>query len=591
MKERYKWPFYGIGLGLVTSMLSRFMMFRQSGMEISLKQMIGNPLSIWTRTLAPVVLGIVFFYIGLSRDKLNRQKQDTEDKNKELQKAMLEQSMQLGNELNKTMDELNRYTDQLGKIVSSIDEGICLVDREYRIEEGFNESLIRIFGNKDYLGNSVFNTVFSMVEDDKKKEMMEFLDLCFTNASASNSMLSDANPLSEFDYLYIDKGTAVPKSITSRIIRLKDSEGNIDKVLFIFNDVTVERDLERSIEKKEVEFNRKYRIVVSLLGNDSEITKRFIQDLNSNLENLGNRIKALKQNENNRNSISDIIDIIHSIKGEAFSLDFKELADTAAEFEKFLKEKRNSVLDLEMNLEIINHYEKLSNEHAAFKQIIEDLTDFIYGDSGESKKSSKLSIKESVDKLLSSGKETVSLSLLEKELSLVAEKTAEERGKKAAVEFSSGVESLDSERYRYLKDVLIHLIRNSIDHGIEQPEERIKAGKNEEGVIKISVKESDGSLELEYSDDGKGFDVEKIRQKAIAEGIVDAVAIDEMNKMDIIKLVFKDGFSTKDSADMISGIGSGMAVVKKNVLNRLKGKLSLNNKAGRGITVKIKVPL
>jgi len=558
MKERYKWSFYGIGLGLVISMISRLIMFKQAGIEITLRQMIGNPLSVWTRTLAPVVLGIVFFYIGLSRDKLNKQKQDTEDKNKELQKSMLEQSMQLGNELNKTMDELNRYTDQLGKIVSSIDEGICLVDREYRIEEGFNESLIRIFGNKDYLGNSVFNSVFSMVEDDKKKEMMEFLDLCFTNASASNSMLSDANPLSEFDYLYIEKGAAVPKSITSRIIRLKGTENNVEKVLFIFNDVTVERDLERSIEKKEAEFDRKYRIVVSLLGNDSEITKRFIQDLNSNLENLGIRIKALRQNENNRNSISDIIDIIHSIKGEAFSLDFKELAETAAEFEKFLKEKRNSVLDLEMNLEIM---------------------------------SSKLSIKESVDKLLSSGKETVSLFLLEKELSLVAEKTAEERGKKAVVEFSSGVESLGSEKYRYLKDVLIHLIRNSIDHGIEQPEERIKAGKNEEGMIKISVKESDGSLELEYSDDGRGFDVDKIRQKAIAEGIVDAAAIDEMNKMDIIKLVFNDGFSTKDSADMISGIGSGMAVVRKNVLNRLKGKLSLNNKTGRGITVKIKIPL
>ncbi len=596
MKERYKWPLYGIILGLFLSIFSRFIVLKQAGMAVSFSRIIGDPFSVWTRSLAPLVLGIVFFYVGVSRDRLIQLQRNTEKKNKELQKAMLEQSMRLGTELNNTMEELSRYTDQLDKIINNISAGVCLIDSEFTIEEGFNNALIDIFGNKDYLKNSIFNTVFSMIDNEKKKEAQEFLEQCFSNATASDSMLSAANPMEEFNYLYMDKGSAVPKIITTRIVRLKDKNNTVEKVLLLFNDVTVKRELEKSIKQQEEEYNKKYGIIVSLLGNDREVTRQFINDLNNNMDNLSVNIKRLKQNEDNSTVMTDIIAMVHSIKGEAFSLDFKALAEEVSRFESFLKENKGKILDLEMNLEIVNFYERISNERAAFDKIIKDLTVFLYGEEKEERKednpvNTKVSIEQNVKKYLEQEGDKRPFSLLEKELQIIKDKTADEKGKAVILHFDSGVDDVDTEIYLLLKESLLHLVRNSIDHGIETADERKRAGKPETGTIGIMVRNYSEGIEIEYTDDGRGFDVERIKEKAAEKNLEEKGSLDKMSNMDIIKLVFTDGFSTSDNVDMISGMGVGMSVVKKNIIGRLKGKLSITNKADRGILLKMSIPV
>jgi len=598
MKERYKWPFYGIGLGLVTSLFSRFMMMKQAGMDISFKTLVGNPFSVWTRTLAPFVLGIVFFYIGVSRDRLIEHRKAVEKKNKELQKAMIDQSMELGAELNRTMGELNRYTEQLDKIINNIRAGVCLINRDFRIEEGFNNSFTEIFGHKEYLDNSIFNTVFAMLNDDQKKAMRDFLEQCFENVTASDSMLTDANPLEEFDYLYIEEGSVVPKTVKTRVVRLKNSSNEIEKILFLFDDITSRKELEQSIVRQEEEYNKKYGIVVSLLGNDKEVTRNFIKDLESDLKNIGDSIKDLRQNEVNSELIGKMIGMVHSVKGEAFSLDFKSLAQQAADFEKYLKEIKDKVLDLETNLEIVNYYEKINNEHRAFEKIIEDLTEFIYGENVKKKQTDTGDVKASIeentkkfDSLNELNEDERPFSLLLKELKVVAEKTASEKGKKAELRLESEVEKIPGETYRHLKEVLIHLVRNSVDHGIESPGERVKNGKTEEGHIYIKVKKTDNGLELDYSDDGRGFDVDKIKKKAVEKGLVDSSTIDGMDSRDVIRLIFRDGFSTSSDVDMVSGMGVGMSVVRKNITDQMNGKLGIVNKGDRGVTFKISIPL
>ncbi len=588
MKERYRWSIYGFLAGSFFSFTQVFMIYKRLGISDAV-----NPLAVWERPVGPIVLSIASFFIGWSRDRLIKQRQDTEQKNKDLQKAMIEQSMQLGKELNSTMNELNRYTDQLDKIINNIDAGVCLINRDYKIEEGFNNALIRIFGHKDYLKNSIFNTIFSMIDDNLKKETTDFLEQCFLNVSASDSMLSDANPMEEFEYLYLDKGSAVPKTIVARIVRLKDINKDVEKILFLFDDVTVKRELEKSIKQKEEEYNKKYSIIVSLLGNDREVTRQFIRDLNSDMKNLGESIKKLKQNEKNIEIIDNIIGMVHSIKGEAFSLDFKTLAEEASRFESFLKEKKRNILDLEMNLEIVNFFEKISNERAAFEKMIEDLTVFIYGEGEENRElkesaNTKSAIKENVRKHLDQEKRP--FSLLYKELQIVKDKTAEEKGKMAVLNFDSEIDEIDAATYKLLKDVLLHLVRNSIDHGIESPEVRKDSGKHETGSITITVKKTEDGISLEYTDDGNGFDIERIKEKAVEKNLVKKETIDKMNNMDIIKLIFRDGFSTNDDVDMISGMGAGMSVVRKNIISQLKGKLSIVNKADRGILLKMSIP-
>ncbi len=581
MKRKYIWPLYGFIAGTLFSSLQLTMILKQ----LKITQGV-NIFAFWERPVGPIVLAVTFFIIGWYQDKLINQRKQVEQKNKELQKAMIDQAMQLGEELNRTMDQLTRYTDQLDKIVNNINIGICVINNEYNIEEGFNNSLIDIFGDKDYLHNSIFDTIFNTINENQKKEMKDFLEQCFSNALASDDMLSEANPLEEFTYLYLEKGKAIPKTIVTKIVRFKSTEDEIEKVMFLFEDVTTERELKKLIKQKEEEYNRSYDTIVSLLRHDTQLTKQFINELRENMQRLKTSLDDLKQNEKNIELINDIIAIVHSIKGEAFSLDFEKLAEEASQFERFLKENRNRTLDLEMNLGILNHYEKLRNQSASYDRIIENMANFIYGE----KTVEKLLGVETRDRTKHQNTRDDTLSLLEKELRIITEKTAKEKEKSVTLNFEHEVEKIDPKIYKPLKEILLHLIRNSIDHGIEHPEIRKQKGKDESGNIKITVKRIDDNLVIEYSDDGAGLDINRIKEKAIKEKIVSEEEAEKMSKAEIIKLIFKEGFTTSNNADMISGTGAGMSIVKKNVITQLKGKLSIFNRGGEGFKLKINIP-
>ncbi len=588
MKEKYKWPVAGFLLGVVFSYVQLVLILKKYGIEGHV-----SFVKIWERPIGPLALGIAFFVIGVIMDRIIEQRKETKEKNGEIQKAMIDQAMKLGAELNRTMGELNRYTDHLDKIVNNIKAGVCLIDRDFIIGEGFNNAFVNMFGQKEYLGNSVFTTIFSMLGDTLKKETEEFLTLCFENTTASDSMLMDANPVAEMNYLSLEGGEAVPKIIQTRVVRLKNSEDEVDKILFLFDDVSLERRMEESIRQSEKEYNRKYSIVVSLLGNDRDVTRQFIRDLEGNMERLGSSIKMLNQGVSNPGVMGELTEMTHSIKGEAFSLGFKTLAEYASSFENYLKEKKDAVLDIEMNLEIINFYEKISSERKAFEAIIEELTVFIFGGEGAASGNDPagVAIEKNVKKYLAMDRDQAGkLSLLEKELGTIVMRTAEEKKKQVKLDFFSDMEEMEQETYTYLKEALLHLVRNSIDHGIETPDVREQTGKPETGLISIRITKESDTMKLEYTDDGRGFDLEGIKERALEKDLVNRTDADSMSNEDIIRLIFNDGFSTRKDTDMISGMGVGMSVVRKNITHRLKGKLGVVNRGDKGVLFKISIP-
>ncbi|MCP4691508.1 MAG: chemotaxis protein CheA [Desulfobacterales bacterium] len=139
-----------------------------------------------------------------------------------------------------------------------------------------------------------------------------------------------------------------------------------------------------------------------------------------------------------------------------------------------------------------------------------------------------------------------------------------------------------------LSDPLIHLIRNAIDHGIEEPPARIEASKPEKGLIRLSAFHQEGNIFIEVSDDGRGLNRDKIVAKAKRIGLIreDAALIDR----EIFALIFEPGFSTADAVTAVSGRGVGMDVVKKNI-ETLRGKVAIASEPGRGASVSIRLPL
>ncbi|BBE31296.1 chemotaxis protein CheA [Tepiditoga spiralis] len=139
-------------------------------------------------------------------------------------------------------------------------------------------------------------------------------------------------------------------------------------------------------------------------------------------------------------------------------------------------------------------------------------------------------------------------------------------------------------------DPLVHLIRNSLDHGIEMPEERIKKGKSKVGTINLSARHEGNNVIIEIKDDGKGLDREKILKKAIEKGLVDADSAHNIKDDEVYNLIFLPGFSTMDKATELSGRGVGMDVVKSTI-EGAKGTVLIDSVKDKGTTITIVLPL
>lgn len=149
---------------------------------------------------------------------------------------------------------------------------------------------------------------------------------------------------------------------------------------------------------------------------------------------------------------------------------------------------------------------------------------------------------------------------------------------------------LDKNLVEALADPLVHLVRNSVDHGIEMPDDREAAGKPRMGTVKLAASQEGDHILLTIADDGKGMDAEVLKEIAISRGVLDADAAARMSDVEAFSLIFAPGFSTKTEISDISGRGVGMDVVKTKI-NQLNGAVSINSALGVGTTLEIKVPL
>jgi two-component system chemotaxis sensor kinase CheA len=149
---------------------------------------------------------------------------------------------------------------------------------------------------------------------------------------------------------------------------------------------------------------------------------------------------------------------------------------------------------------------------------------------------------------------------------------------------------LDKNLVEALADPLVHLVRNSVDHGIEMPDEREAAGKARTGTIVLAASQEGDHILLSIEDDGKGMDPDKLRKIAVEKGVLDAEAAARLDDKECYNLIFAPGFSTKQEISDISGRGVGMDVVKTSI-SQLNGSIEIDSELGKGTRLSIKVPL
>ena len=167
---------------------------------------------------------------------------------------------------------------------------------------------------------------------------------------------------------------------------------------------------------------------------------------------------------------------------------------------------------------------------------------------------------------------------------------ASELGKQVLVDIEGGDVELDREMIEMIRDPLTHIVRNAVDHGIEPPAERLKAGKREIGVLAVSARQSGNQILIDIQDDGRGIDGQRLVEKAVAAGTLEKASAAALSPREQLALIFEPGLSTAKEVTSISGRGVGMDVVRSNV-ERIGGVVEVDSKVGEGTRMTLRVPL
>ena len=165
-----------------------------------------------------------------------------------------------------------------------------------------------------------------------------------------------------------------------------------------------------------------------------------------------------------------------------------------------------------------------------------------------------------------------------------------ELGKQVLVDIEGGDVELDREMIEMIRDPLTHIIRNAVDHGIELPADRLKAGKREIGILAVSARQSGNQILIDIHDDGRGVDGKKLVEKAVSAGIIDKAEAANLTEREQLALIFEAGLSTASQVTAISGRGVGMDVVRSNI-ERIGGIVEVDSKLGEGTRMTLRVPL
>ena len=243
-------------------------------------------------------------------------------------------------------------------------------------------------------------------------------------------------------------------------------------------------------------------------------------------------------------------------------------------------------IELERIDRVVNMVGELVIAQAMLGQIVQDLPEGTSGRLSQILEEVIHHTRELKDSVMSMRAQPVG-SVFQRMPRLVRELSAK-TAKKVRLEMAGETTEVDRSIIERLGDPLTHIIRNSVDHGIESPADRLAAGKNEEGIIRLSAEHRGGRIVIEIKDDGAGINSERVLKKAREKGLVGADAT--LTEDEISNLIMLPGFSTAETISDISGRGVGMDVVRSNIQD-IGGRISLKSERGRGMTIQLALPL
>ncbi len=483
---------------------------------------------------------------------------------------------QIASMYNKVLDHLQQNVvakSEYTSILDNVNEGLFLIDRDFVIGPYYSGAMEAIFRTKDLAGQSFSQLLNPLIGTDLIKTMEDFLPMLFDEKLDWKSVRR-LNPLSRFTVKYPGDSEDYVLSVTFQ--RLMDGS-SVNRVMGVARDLTEQARLEQSMDQVRREKESEMDLFYKILHMDPSMLAEFVHDFDSKLEKMN--LVLEKQQGSPRDVLKSLGRLAHGLKGEAALLELDFIVEATHRLESLIDRlRKKSPLE---NADFLNLTIKMSE----LQQTGQRMRHFL--ERIESFKNAFLD-QESVKAASETSLETATEGFVAK-LTKLAERIARDKGKEVSVDAEHlRLNLLSPSTLKIVKDILVQLVRNSVVHGIEDPNTRIHRGKNRTGKIRLEIKAEDGFVELRCQDDGQGLDVAALRKRALESGKSPA-EVSRWGRADYLRYAFSGDVSTAEVVDQAAGRGLGMSWVREQIKN-LGGKISVTFREAAMMDIRIRFP-
>jgi len=472
-------------------------------------------------------------------------------------------------------------------IMDTVNQGLFLIDNKYKIQGQYSRELEQIFRLPELAGYNFVNILQRLLTERMFNTSRDYLALLFDKTKKERTVLK-VNPLDEVEVNFANpEGGFISKFLSFSFRRIVEN-GEITRVFIAVSDVTERVQLERQLRESEQRKERQFEFLLGILHVEPVQLDDFLKTAKEQVAAMNDALRAQDfatatsgQMDMLRQRLDIVYRSVHNIKGNAAMLRLQYFQKICDQFEARIVDLKNrSALGGDDFLSVVIAQSELRQDLDELQELREKFV-------GVGKLSSLM------PELAAAHDPTGATDDLVASIGALAMQVGMKQGKEVRID-AAGFDSrvLPDEKRRVVKDVLIQLTRNSMAHGIEEGRLREALGKPRAATITIRrIEGPENSFGFTFRDDGRGLDPTRIRESAVAKGLISPEAGATMADGDIVGLIFQPGFSTADEATTDAGRGMGMNVIKEAIVDKCGGEIGVNSEPGQFAEFTFTIPL
>ena len=503
----------------------------------------------------------------------------------------------------------SRARKETADILRTVNEGLFLLDKDLKLGSERSLALSAILRREDFTGVSFDELLRGIVPEKTLRTAMDYVSLLW-GERVNEKLVKTINPLNEVEVHFDNPAGGFDTHFLEFDFNRVKSDGSLSHLLVTVNDVTKRVMLSRELQESQEKAQAQLDLLLRVLHVPPESLTAFLSDADVSLRMVNSILKEPAREEAAfRVKIDGIYRQIHALKGEAAALGLKTVEQRAHAFEEALDDlKSRPALSGSDFLPLVVKLDDLFNHLAQVREMLGRLVDLHQAISSRSAADGEMAAEKvddwlagrsepatpdagahSIDAPVAPVIEASEAALIERTLEDLALRVAASQSKQVALR-CSGLDAVPEPYRRAVKDIAIQLVRNAVVHGIERPEERTFAHKGETGALSVefTARDDDG-YELIVQDDGRGLQLDRIKQVAIERGLITPAQAALLDARQTMALIFRPGFSTAERVTTDAGRGAGMDLVRI-LVAELGGRVGLASGGGKFAKFKIWLP-